>query len=111
MGFHEEGFNREGEGVFENSPNVGGIGGDFTACFRQLQQKTTLLSGAVNTMTKIKELSIIGANTSLLDLNRKKDDNELVMMFFEGIQQETTSEAENIKEVSIGRFPSYNRGF
>jgi|EndMetStandDraft_8_1072994.scaffolds.fasta_scaffold385389_2 ubiquitin C-terminal hydrolase len=51
---------------------------------------------------RIRELSIIGATTTLFDLSRKQDNQELVMLFLKRMHQEALSEAVIIKEVGKG---------
>ncbi|KAI6176567.1 hypothetical protein M3Y97_00812100 [Aphelenchoides bicaudatus] len=64
----------------------------------QLEQRTTLLTTALDTMVQIKELSIIGAHSSLFELTRKLEDAELVMMFLKRTQQEAATELTTLKE-------------
>jgi hypothetical protein len=69
--------------------------------FRQLEQRTTLLNSAIENTVRIKDLSIIGAHSSLFELNRKQYDAELVMLYLKRIQQEATAESVTLKEVNL----------
>lgn len=53
----------------------------------------------MNANVRIKELSIIGAGTTLFELTRKQEDQELVMLFLKRSLEETTLEMTTIKDV------------
>ncbi|KAI6241729.1 Dynein heavy chain, cytoplasmic [Aphelenchoides fujianensis] len=60
----------------------------------QLQQRIGLLNSAIDNTVRVRELSIIGANTTLFDLTRKQDDQELVMLFLKRMLEEANGELE-----------------
>lgn len=68
-----------------------------------LEQRTNLLNSAIDTTVRIKDLSIIGATTTLFDLNRKQDDQDLVMLFLKRCQQDAFAESGTIKEVILNK--------
>jgi hypothetical protein len=67
----------------------------------QLEERTNLLNSAIKTTMAIKELSIIGAKTTLFELYRKQDDQELVMQFLKRWLGESADELEQVKEVTL----------
>lgn len=71
----------------------------FHSRFSQLEQRTNLLNSAIKTTVAIKDLSIIGSKTSLFELYRKQDDQDLVMQFLKRWLGEALKELQTINEV------------
>lgn len=76
-----------------------------------LEQRTNLLNSAIENTVRIKDLSIIGATTTLFEMNRKLDDQELVMLFLKRCQQDAIAESRTIKEVDFNKYTIKNITF
>ena len=73
-------------------------GGDGGGC-RQLVQRTSLLNTALDNTARIRDLSIIGAKTTLYELERRREDQELVMQYLKRQLAESSVEVVTAAEV------------